>query len=171
MANDDFTRLMKAMPSLANANIYLDEEPAQTIGKIRAKAQRMARQYGIKTGDFQLVESWAKGHGSEFIETVLPPLGIIVERGGAPVAAIWCYLSVGIGVGFIEWPVTKPGQSLRQSREAILFGIDAIMTAGRANDYGLFRLCTMPGAARVLERAGWARDASGERIPMSKLIS
>jgi replicative DNA helicase len=48
MSNGDFQNLINAMPKLSTANIYLDEEPSQTIGKIRAKAQRMARQYGIK---------------------------------------------------------------------------------------------------------------------------
>lgn len=48
MANEDFARLIAAMPKLSGGQIYLDEEPSQTIGKIRAKAMRMARQYGIK---------------------------------------------------------------------------------------------------------------------------
>ena len=48
MSNGDFQNLIRATPKLSAANIYLDEEPSQTIGKIRAKAQRMARQYGIK---------------------------------------------------------------------------------------------------------------------------
>jgi len=48
MSNGDFQKLITATPKLAGANIYLDEEPKQSIGKIRAKAMRMARQYGIK---------------------------------------------------------------------------------------------------------------------------
>lgn len=48
MSNDDFMKLTRSLPSIMASNIYLDEEPSQTIGKIRAKAQRMARQYGIK---------------------------------------------------------------------------------------------------------------------------
>lgn len=48
MSNGDFQNLINATPKLAGAAIYLDEEPKQSIGKIRAKAIRMARQYGIK---------------------------------------------------------------------------------------------------------------------------
>jgi replicative DNA helicase len=48
MSNADVPRLLSSASRLAKSNIYLDEEPSQTIGKIRAKAQRMARQYGIK---------------------------------------------------------------------------------------------------------------------------
>ena len=48
MSNRDTAALVAATGKLASCNIYLDEEPSQTIGKIRAKAQRMARQYGIK---------------------------------------------------------------------------------------------------------------------------
>ena len=48
MSNSDFVKLTAGVGALSKSNIYLDEEPSQTIGKIRAKAQRMARQYGIK---------------------------------------------------------------------------------------------------------------------------
>jgi len=48
MTNDAFERLVVAVPKMGAAPIYIDEEPSQTIGKIRAKATRMARQYGIK---------------------------------------------------------------------------------------------------------------------------
>lgn len=48
MSSEDFAKLIAATPKVNAGNIYLDEEPSQTIGKIRAKARRMARQYGIK---------------------------------------------------------------------------------------------------------------------------
>ena len=48
MSSRDFQSLITATPRLSAASIYLDEEPKQSIGKIRAKAMRMARQYGIK---------------------------------------------------------------------------------------------------------------------------
>jgi replicative DNA helicase len=48
MSKGDFERLQVAMPRVGKGAIYIDEEPSQTIGKIRAKAVRMARQYGIK---------------------------------------------------------------------------------------------------------------------------
>ena len=48
MSKGDFEHLTTSVPKLAGAEIYIDEEPSQTIGKIRAKAVRMARQYGIK---------------------------------------------------------------------------------------------------------------------------
>lgn len=48
MSSGDFASLVAAVPKVNEGNIYIDEEPSQTIGKIRAKAQRMARQHGIK---------------------------------------------------------------------------------------------------------------------------
>lgn len=44
----DIDKLTTASGPLVKAPIYIDSEPAQTIGQIEAKARRMARQYGIK---------------------------------------------------------------------------------------------------------------------------
>lgn len=71
-----------------------------------------ARVYGLKAGDYQLVnEWWMARKGRPFLETLLPPLGVFAERDGVPVAVMWAYESVGIGVAFLEYFVTRPGQS------------------------------------------------------------
>jgi replicative DNA helicase len=44
----DMEKLQKAGLELAGTNIYLDDTPAQSIGRIAAKARRMVKQYGIK---------------------------------------------------------------------------------------------------------------------------
>jgi len=48
MQKGDMERLVQAAGELVSTNIYLDDTPGQTIGRIAAKARRMARQYGIK---------------------------------------------------------------------------------------------------------------------------
>ena len=48
MSEGEFDRLQVVLPKIGACEIYVDEEPSQTIGKIRAKAVRMARQHGIK---------------------------------------------------------------------------------------------------------------------------
>lgn len=45
---DDEQKLVSAAAKLVKANIWLDDTPAQSIGRIAAKARRMAKQYGIK---------------------------------------------------------------------------------------------------------------------------
>lgn len=45
---DDMKNLQRGAAALSKSNIWLDCEPRQTIGAIRAKARRWARQHGIK---------------------------------------------------------------------------------------------------------------------------
>src|SRR5207253_3124646 len=91
------------------------------------------RPYGTKTGDYQTVDAWWRarhGQGRPFPENLLPPLGIVAERDGKPVAALWAYQSAGIGMAFLEYAVTAPGQSFRQARAALgrlLFGIEHLL--------------------------------------------
>lgn len=44
----DHEKLTAAAAQLVSTNIYLDDTPSQSIGRIAAKARRMAKQYGIK---------------------------------------------------------------------------------------------------------------------------
>ena len=44
----DEEKLVAAAAKLVKANIWLDDTPAQSIGRIAAKARRMAKQHGIK---------------------------------------------------------------------------------------------------------------------------
>ena len=44
--NDEWTRLAEAVDRLKQAPIYIDEPPALNIAELRARARRMARQFG-----------------------------------------------------------------------------------------------------------------------------
>lgn len=48
LADRDYPRITGAAGSIANAPIYIDDSPALSILQVRAKARRMAQQYGIK---------------------------------------------------------------------------------------------------------------------------
>lgn len=131
----------------------------------------LVREYGTKSGDWQMVSEWWVAHTSErsLVETFLPPVGIIVERDGEPVAAVWCHLSAGIGVAMLESPVTKPGMSMAESSEAMDTGIRAIEAICRTHNYGLLVANTLPGIATWLERRqGFLRN--GERVQLMKRI-
>lgn len=47
-SNDDNVNLIKVAGKLANAQVYVDDTPGQTIGQIAAKARQIAREKGIK---------------------------------------------------------------------------------------------------------------------------
>jgi replicative DNA helicase len=48
MSNEALKRLLGATGGLAGANLYVDDEPNQTIGQIAVKARRMVREHGVK---------------------------------------------------------------------------------------------------------------------------
>lgn len=130
------------------------------------------REYGTATGDWQMVAAWWASHTAEraIVETLLPPVGVVVERDGEPVAACWCHLSAGIGIAFLESPVARPGLRLSETTAALGTALEAIEAICRTHDYGVLFANTLPGIARVLEkRYGFAR--AGDRVQMVKRIN
>lgn len=63
-------------------------------------------------------------------ESHFPPLGILAEEDGEILAAMWAYQSLGCGVAFVEWLVTRGGirwpLKLRAVRAAY-WGIEKIL--------------------------------------------
>jgi hypothetical protein len=119
------------------------------------------RIYGEKIGDYQTVSSWWEArHGAPLTETILPPLGVIVEDEKGPCAALWCYQSVGIGVCFLEFPISRPGLGVSASVRAFEMCVEACVRIAKAQgDYSLFRCYTLPSIARILKRFGfWGGD-------------
>lgn len=120
-----------------------------------------ARLYGEKPGDWQVVSSWWEGRGNHiFAETVLPPLGVLVEKAGEPIAAAWCYESFGIGVAFLEFPCTKPGLSPFVSAAALAKAEATI--ASVLQQRGRHKLLighTRPHIAAAMQRIGYVKAA------------
>src|SRR5688572_4046715 len=103
--------------------------------------------------DAEMVSAWWRAHdGSEFPLGMLPPAGIIAEIGGKPVAACWLYMAVGVGVCWLEWPVSIPGLSLAESREAFTVLVDAMEAVAREHQYSLMMAHTLPPIARFMQR-------------------
>jgi hypothetical protein len=117
------------------------------------------RTYGVKTGDYQMVDAWWRArHRSAFPENLIPPLGVVAERDGKPLAALWAYQSAGIGVAFLEYAVTAPGLSLMESRAALgrsLLGIEAIL---RKDGYSVARCVCARAMARALRAFGFTGE-------------
>jgi hypothetical protein len=120
------------------------------------------RLYGEKAGDWQEVSSWWEGRGGMFAETILPPLGVIVERGGERLAAMWCYESFGIGVAFLEFPCTKPGLPPGLAARALAWAENAIVTILRAGgEHKIVMAHTRPNIAKSMRRLGYCIAAEG----------
>lgn len=134
-----------------------------------------ARGYGEAAGDYQLCDEWWKYHnGPEnmLVETLLPPLGVVVEDADGPVAACWCIEAFGIGVGVLESPVTRPGIDLKTAAAACAFAAATLMQmAGKRlvpeGEFSFFRVSTTPGIARALTRMGFVQT---DNVPRRNLI-
>lgn len=95
------------------------------------------RQYGEKLGDYQMIDGWRRAHGhGQFIETLLPPIGVIAELDGVALSACWLHLSAGIGVGILEHLSTAPGLSPMQASTAIGHCLEALKQIAKEHDYG-----------------------------------
>lgn len=134
------------------------------MGIETANPPLQVRAYGVALGDYQLVnEWWQSRHGEPLAETLLPPCGVIVEREGEPIAALWCYHCYGVGVAFLEMPITRPGSYVSASMEALGLAVEACVTLVKAaaqaegGDVCLFKCYTLPGIARMLPRLGFTK--------------
>src|SRR5688572_28477342 len=126
-----------------------------------------AREY--TKADWPMVELWWSAHTSEraIVPEMLPPVGVVVERDTEPVAALWCHLSAGVGIAFLENPVTRPGLTLAEASRAMKYALGTIEAICETHDYGLMIVNTLPQIARWLERkCGFIR--AGERVQLLK---
>jgi hypothetical protein len=120
------------------------------------------REYGSQLGDYQMVSGWSEERGKgRLMENTLPPHGIIVECDGQAVAASWIYLCYGIGVGFWEGLITRPGLSLASARTACGHCVGALKAVARANDVGLIKAYCRPGLARQAGSFGFHEINTG----------
>lgn len=104
----------------------------------------------------ELVSAWWRSHrGTALQVNMLPPAGVVAVDGHGPCAALWLHLSVGVGVGFLENPVSRPGMRLRESKAAFLLLVEALEAVALTHDYGVMIVHTPPAIARTLAGIGF----------------
>lgn len=112
-----------------------------------------------RADDMPMVSEWWGDHGhGEFPASLLPPVGVVAEQEGEPIAACWLYMAVGVGVCWLEYPVSKPGLSVRAARTAFAALVGALEDIARTHDYGLMMAHTLPPIARVMEGFGFRTE-------------
>lgn len=110
-----------------------------------------------------MVSEWYRAHGAGALqEVLLPPDGFVVQCDGEDLGALWVYFANGIGVGHVEWLVTRPWLSLAQSKHAIKHLVDFIWHHAQAHDYGALIFHAVPAAARVADYLGLTVAAKGQ---------
>lgn len=99
---------------------------------------------------------WRKAHDmSDIPARILPRLGLVAVLDGVDSAAAWLYLDNSVGVGFMEWLVSRPGLSLAESRECFRAICDAMKAEALAMGYGLILAHAGHAIARVAVGMGW----------------
>lgn len=118
--------------------------------------------------DAPMVREWWRAHRTEpFPDKLLPPVGVIVERSGAALAACWLFMAVGIGVCWLEYPVSRPGLAMSEAREAFACAVGALERVAVEHDYGIMSAHTIPPIARALRGLGFQEQATNQ-VAMSK---
>lgn len=108
------------------------------------------------TQDAEMVSAWWRSHGEgAFPLALLPPCGAVIEIGGKPVAACWLYMAVGVGVCWLEWPVSIPGLSMAESKLAFSKLVDAMDMLAGGHGYPLMMAHTLPPIARIMKGMGF----------------
>ncbi len=122
-----------------------------------------ARLYGEKLGDYQAVSGWWEArHGEPLAETILPPLGVIIEDDQGPCAALWCYECFGVGVCFLEFAISRPNLSVIAAMESFKMAVEGCIRVAKLHgDFSYFRCIAEPSLARQIKRAGFTVEATG----------
>lgn len=103
-----------------------------------------------------LVSAWWRQHRGTVLQVnMLPPAGVVAVDDHGPCAALWLHMSVGVGVAFLENPVSCPGMTPAESRKAFLLLMGALEQVALSHDYGVMVVHTPAAIVRTLEREGF----------------
>lgn len=100
--------------------------------------------------DAPMLHEWAKAHGSAFVEAWLPPVGVVACCDGEARAALWLYMCVGVGVGFIEHAYTAPSLTITDAKTATRHCVESLRAVAREHNTGLLFAHTSAPIAGVL---------------------
>lgn len=113
--------------------------------------------------DHPVLAVWWEAHGWPVVpRAILPKLGVMAMAGDLRVAAGFLYMDNSVGVSMLEWLVTNPDATGRQSLAAIGAVIGFLSERALEMDYGvMLTSCRQPGLARIYERHGFAKTDEG----------
>ncbi len=94
----------------------------------------------------------------EFLSQLLPRLSVLALMDGNPVAFMSCGMSNSIGVATMETIMTRPGLSLKESKESLLFLERQIIEILKEYNYTFLQTFCSPAIARILDHNGYSRQ-------------
>jgi len=113
--------------------------------------------------DHPVLSVWWEAHGWPVVpRAILPKLGVMAMAGDLRVAAGFLYMDNSVGVSMLEWLVTNPDATGRQSLAAIGAVIGFLSERALEMDYGvMLTSCRQQGLARIFEHHGFAKTDEG----------
>jgi hypothetical protein len=135
----------------------------------------MVRQYVPE--DRAMVSDWLAEHRAgvkELPEWVNGLLGVIIEDDSGPACSLFVLETYRSPWAILDWPVTRPGMSRKQSREVLTFAVECLMKlAGKCveppAEYTAFLALPQAPLVKIMERMGFQRLYSMDSVPMVKL--
>jgi hypothetical protein len=109
--------------------------------------------------DYPLLKDWFEIHGSTTPPvSILPKLGAVCTKNGEPAAMLFLYMDNSVGVCRMEFPVSKPKMSLKDTRTALRHLLVYMRRTAKELNYGVMFVTTFPAMARYLEKEGFRID-------------
>ncbi len=115
----------------------------------------------VTVDDHAMITAWADSRPhtvGAFDPSFAPPCGIIIERNGIPEMCAFLYMSVGIGVAFVDLVFTRPGVTGPKALQTFAFCSGLLRAVAKTHDYGVIRGFTEGTISRLATRKGWQRD-------------
>jgi hypothetical protein len=112
--------------------------------------------------DYPLIEKWAMAHGrATFDPRTVPPTAFMVEDHKGPLVFCKLYLSLGVGVAFLEGLFSRPWESPSVIVAGVAFMVEGVKKIAEAHDYGMLVCHTFPCMARKALGMGFTETQSG----------
>ncbi len=114
------------------------------------------------SADYPLIESWAAHHKrASFDSRAVPPTSFMVEDDKGPLFFGMCYLSVGVGVAFVDGLFSRPWETPETITAAFGFWLEAVKKILVEHDYGVLVGYTSQALARVGAACGMTITSRG----------
>jgi len=87
----------------------------------------------VLNSDYEMLSEWWIGHGWPAVKREVLPFGLICEKDGKPLSAGFLYLASNAPVAYLEYLVTDPENSARDSYKAIDMVLEELTAICRYN--------------------------------------
>jgi hypothetical protein len=115
--------------------------------------------------EYDIFKKWWKAHGWDAVApAVLPNFGYVVcdSDSGRMFAAGWAYMDKNTPIGFIEWLVTNPDNSPRESIKTLKVIIDGMTKMfERSGKLAVLVSTKSEGLVKLFKKAGYSVTDSG----------